>query len=71
MTVQVCRRLREGNALQTVVLTGGVFQNRLLLAFTVPQLRAAGFEVLLHHQTPCNDGCASLGQAAMAYYRAI
>ena len=49
-----------------VVLTGGCFQNRLLTERATEALVAAGFEVLLHRQTPPNDGCVSLGQVAVA-----
>ena len=49
-----------------VVLTGGCFQNRLLTERATDALVAAGFEVLLHRQTPPNDGCVSLGQIAVA-----
>ena len=49
-----------------VALTGGCFQNRLLTERTAPALRRAGFEVLLHRQTPANDGGISLGQVAVA-----
>jgi len=34
----------------------------------VPALAAAGFRALLHRQTPCNDGCVSLGQVALARF---
>jgi len=50
-----------------VALSGGCFQNRLLLRRTVPLLQQADFEVLLHRQVPCNDGGISLGQAAIAH----
>ena len=53
----------------TVALTGGCFQNRLLLERTVPMLRGAGFGVLLHRQLPPNDGGISLGQVAVAASR--
>jgi hydrogenase maturation protein HypF len=66
MVVQGSRHLREATGITTVALSGGVFQNRLLLRLTLPRLQAAGFEVLLHHQVPCNDGCVSLGQAVLA-----
>lgn len=66
MMVSVSRRLREQSGIGTVALSGGVFQNQLLLAHALPRLDAAGFQVLLHQQLPPNDGCISLGQAAMA-----
>lgn len=49
-----------------VALSGGCFQNRLLVEGAVERLRAAGFEVLLPAQVPCNDGGISLGQVAVA-----
>ena len=68
LIVAVCRRLAGKLGTETVVLTGGCFQNRLLLSLVVPALAAAGFRVLLHRQTPCNDGCVSLGQVALARF---
>jgi hydrogenase maturation protein HypF len=49
-----------------VALTGGCFQNRLLVENTAERLERAGFEVLLHRQVPPNDGGISLGQVAVA-----
>ncbi len=49
-----------------VVLSGGVFQNRLLLKGTSRLLREKGLKVLAPVQTPANDGGISLGQAAIA-----
>jgi hydrogenase maturation protein HypF len=66
MIVTVCQRLGSESSLWTVALSGGCFQNRLLLALTVPCLEQVGFRVLLHRQVPCNDGGISLGQAALA-----
>ncbi|MEV5703756.1 carbamoyltransferase HypF [Actinoallomurus sp. NPDC052274] len=63
-------RLREATGLTTVALSGGVFQNLLLLERAVTGLEAAGFAVLVHHRVPPNDGGISLGQAAVAIARA-
>ena len=49
-----------------VALSGGCFQNRLLVNWTCAALRSRGMEVLLHSQTPPNDGCIALGQIAVA-----
>jgi hydrogenase maturation protein HypF len=65
-----CVLLREQHALDTVALSGGVFQNLLLLKRTVTRLESAGFRVLLHSRVPCNDGGISLGQAVIAAARA-
>ena len=68
MIVTVCQRIAVAAGLWTVALSGGCFQNRLLLQLTVPHLEQAGFHVLVHHQVPCNDGGISLGQAVMAHF---
>ena len=52
--------------LDTVVLSGGVFQNRLLLERLVNLLRTASLAVWCNREVPANDGGLSLGQAAMA-----
>ena len=46
----------------TVVLSGGVFQNSLLLRITLQELRANDIDVLTHRQVPPNDGGIALGQ---------
>jgi hydrogenase maturation protein HypF len=62
----VCRTIRDRTGLTTVGLTGGVFQNMLLLQLACDALRRDGFEILIHHRIPPNDGGLSLGQAAIA-----
>jgi hydrogenase maturation protein HypF len=64
----LCERIAAETELQTVALSGGCFQNRLLVALTVPRLEAVGLRVLLHRQVPCNDGGVSLGQAVIAHF---
>jgi hydrogenase maturation protein HypF len=47
-----------------VLLTGGCFQNRVLLEGAVSRLRAAGFVPAWHQRVPPNDGGIALGQVA-------
>ncbi|GAA2804688.1 carbamoyltransferase HypF [Saccharopolyspora taberi] len=63
---EVCVRLRESTGIGVVALSGGVFQNVLLLQRLTPMLERRGFRTLLHSQVPANDGGISLGQAAVA-----
>ena len=58
-----CVRYREETGLNVVALSGGVFQNRLLLKLTVTGLEAAGFRVLRHSLIAPNDGGICVGQA--------
>ena len=69
-TVAACQAVRDDTGLTTVALSGGVFQNLLLLERTVTALEQAGFRVLTHSRVPPNDGGISLGQAAVAGARA-
>lgn len=64
-----CAFLRDQHGLNTVALSGGVFQNLLLLGHTRNRLEASGFTVLTHSRVPCNDGGISLGQAVVAAAR--
>jgi len=64
-----CLLTRSRTGLATVALSGGVFQNLLLLRETERRLTARGFTVLTHSRVPCNDGGISLGQAVVAAAR--
>ena len=65
----VCRRMRGDLGLDRVCLSGGCFQNALLLQGCVETLRGEGFKVFTHREIPANDGGISLGQAAIACER--
>ncbi|TMR23501.1 carbamoyltransferase HypF, partial [Nonomuraea zeae] len=69
LVVRCCRMLREATGLATVALSGGVFQNVLLLGRTIDGLGGAGFRVLTHTGVPAGDGGISLGQVAVAAAR--
>ena len=64
-----CEEAERQTGIRKVALSGGVFQNRLLLELTDHMLKQQGFEVLKHQLVPPNDGGIALGQAvyAMAY----
>ncbi|WP_235022605.1 carbamoyltransferase HypF [Amycolatopsis alkalitolerans] len=66
---RACAVLRERTGVATVALSGGVFQNLLLLERAVAKLERAGFRVLTHSRVPANDGGISLGQAVVAAAR--
>ena len=57
---------RAETGIDTVALSGGCFQNRLLLDASVEKLRSAGFTVMVHRRVPANDGGLALGQAVVA-----
>jgi hydrogenase maturation protein HypF len=63
-----CQQISQKTGLNNVVLSGGVFQNRLLLRKTTALLEADGFKVFTHRQVPTNDGGISLGQAVVANF---
>jgi hydrogenase maturation protein HypF len=67
--VLVCRRIREKTDVNTVALSGGVFQNIRLLSLSAERLKENGFQALTHRLVPPNDGGISLGQACVALER--
>ncbi len=62
----VCRRLSAESGLNRVVLSGGVFNNRLILESLGCRLRGLGLRVYSHREVPPGDGGISLGQAVIA-----
>ena len=69
LIVSVAGRVRDERRLNRVVLSGGVFQNALLLEAARRLLKRDGFEVFTHSRVPPNDGGISFGQAAVANAR--
>ena len=68
-TIVCCRKARAISGRNIVALSGGVFQNRLLLELTEEGLIKEGFEVLRHRMIPPNDGGIAIGQAAYGMYQ--
>ena len=68
-TAEALLALAGARGLATAVLSGGVFQNRLLLDQATAHLTAAGLRVLTARAVPPNDGGIAFGQAAIAAAR--
>jgi len=68
---EMCKSIAKEAGINQVALSGGVFQNRLLLRSATSALQREGFSVLTHHLVPCNDGGISLGQAVIANFGSI
>jgi hydrogenase maturation protein HypF len=62
----LCNELRKESKINYVALSGGAFQNSILLNGFTQKLTASGFKVISHTQVPANDGGLSLGQAVAA-----
>jgi hydrogenase maturation protein HypF len=69
-TADAAAAVAAARGLDVVVLSGGTFQNRVLLAAVAGDLRAAGLRVLVPRALPPNDGGIAFGQAAVAAARA-
>ena len=68
-TAEACALIAESRGVDLVVLSGGVFNNRLLVERTVEMLERRGLRVLLPERLPAGDGGISYGQAAVAAAR--
>jgi hydrogenase maturation protein HypF len=66
IAVDICKRARSSTGLNEVVLSGGVWQNQILLELVCSGLRQEKFTVYSHKQVPTNDGGLALGQAVVA-----
>jgi len=67
MMLEMCKLITRDTDITQVALSGGMFQNRLLLTLATTALQREGYKVLTHHLVPCNDGGISLGQAIIFY----
>ncbi len=63
-----CLAARDRCGLNVVALSGGVFQNVLLLGAVLDRLQESGFTTLTHLRISANDGGLALGQALVAHY---
>ncbi len=66
MIVNVCKRISLAEKIEKVALSGGVFQNRLLLNKALSGLRGIGLKTYINNCSSPNDGGISLGQAYIA-----
>ena len=66
IVLETCLKIRKQAGIGRVAMSGGVFQNSLLLEKTHDILHKNGFKVYTHHRVPANDGGISLGQAVIA-----
>ncbi|MFZ4858854.1 MAG: carbamoyltransferase HypF [Desulfuromonadaceae bacterium] len=62
----ICLRIAGSTGLDRIILSGGVFQNRLLSEMIYTALTDPGLQVFSHRLVPPNDGGIALGQAAIA-----
>ncbi|CAA9451112.1 MAG: [NiFe] hydrogenase metallocenter assembly protein HypF [uncultured Rubrobacteraceae bacterium] len=66
VVVAGCERIRDEGGASAVALSGGTFQNLLLMEQVLECLVGKGFTVYLHRRVPTNDGGLALGQAVLA-----
>jgi hydrogenase maturation protein HypF len=69
ISVEVCKRVRTNTGLNEVALSGGVWQNQILLSLVRERLEHQKFIVYVHKQVPTNDGGLALGQAVIANFQ--
>ncbi len=69
--VEMVSHLSKEHLISQVVLTGGVFQNCILLQQVTQGLQVLGIDVLTHSLVPANDGGISLGQAVIAAAKSV
>lgn len=68
MILAVSESLRQETGMTTVALSGGVFQNAIILEHSFERLKERGFVPLIHQAVPPNDGGVALGQAVFGHF---
>ena len=71
LIVSMAKRVKKETGLNRVVLSGGTFQNRIILEKSENNLKKNGFEVFTQSDIPSNDGGIALGQIAIAAKRRL
>ncbi|MCI5121680.1 MAG: carbamoyltransferase HypF, partial [Candidatus Electrothrix sp. AUS4] len=71
LAITLCLQAQAATGLQEVALSGGVWQNHILLNLVRQGLEEQGLTVYCHQQVPCNDGGLALGQLAVASHQII
>jgi hydrogenase maturation protein HypF len=66
-----CLKISQFSGLKRIILSGGVFQNRLLTEMIYTAIAQKGLDVFTHRLVPPNDGGIALGQAAIAGRRKV
>jgi len=69
VALDICLKIRNEKGLNKVVLSGGVFQNRLLTSLLTKKLQEHQFTPYVHRKIPANDGGISLGQVVIAQHK--
>ncbi len=69
--LEMAKKAREAKNLNSTALSGGVFCNRYLAQHLIRLLQKNGFSVLYNRDFPANDGCVSVGQAAIAAHETL
>ena len=64
--LDICMKIRKSRKINTVALSGGVFQNRLLTSLLLEKFNHEHFNCFIHQRVPANDGGISLGQLVIA-----
>ncbi len=67
----ISEKIKKDTGLHDVVISGGVFQNALLVDKTVDYISKQGMKVYTHARVPPNDGGLSLGQAVVAMHKVL